>query len=159
MSHYDFSHSVDRADCRSEKWSRKNIAQVCGNEDALPFWVADMDLRACDEITSALEEENRRAVYGYRENSRLTENFISFMKARHSTDLREENIAASQGMLHSIALALNLFLSVSPLCLITSLSNHGFLVPYVAIICHLQAVVNIFLTRLWHHPLYILLCA
>lgn len=126
MSHYDFSHSVDRADCRSEKWSRKNIAQVCGNEDALPFWVADMDLRACDEITSALEEENRRAVYGYRENSRLTENFISFMKARHSTDLREENIAASQGMLHSIALALNLFTKEGDRILIPFPSYHPF---------------------------------
>ena len=47
MSH-DFSHSVDRTGSRAEKWDRGNIAGICGNADALPFWVADMDLPVSD---------------------------------------------------------------------------------------------------------------
>ena len=103
---YDFSHSVDRTGSRAEKWDRGNIAGICGNADALPFWVADMDLPVSDGIRQALEDEARLGVIGYRNSSALKPAFISFMKERHDTVLDEDHVAFAQGMLHAIALAM-----------------------------------------------------
>ena len=106
---YDFSRSADRSGAHSEKWSRRNIGNICGNADALPFWVADMDLATTVDITQALVREAERGVIGYRDDSALIPSFISFMKERHECTLSESEVSFAQGMLHAIALALNLF--------------------------------------------------
>ena len=82
MSH-DFSHSVDRTGSRAEKWDRGNIAGICGNADALPFWVADMDLRVSSDISAAMHREADLGVYGYRDSGALKGLFINFMRERH----------------------------------------------------------------------------
>ena len=106
---YDFSRSADRSGAHSEKWSRRNIEGICGNADALPFWVADMDLATTGDIRQALVREAERGVIGYRDDSALIPSFISFMKERHECTLSESEVSFAQGMLHAIALALNLF--------------------------------------------------
>ena len=126
MSH-DFSHSVDRTGSRAEKWDRGNIAGICGNADALPFWVADMDLPVSDGIRQALEDEARLGVIGYRNNSALRPAFISFMKERHDTVLDEDHVAFAQGMLHAIALAMNVFTKEGDRILLPYPSYHPFI--------------------------------
>ena len=124
---YDFSHSVDRTGSRAEKWDRGNMAGICGNADALPFWVADMDLPVSDGIRQAIEDEARLGVIGYRNNSALRPAFISFMKERHDTVLDEDHVAFAQGMLHAIALAMNIFTKEGDRILLPYPSYHPFI--------------------------------
>lgn len=123
----DFSKTVDRRGFRSEKWSREKIAGLCGNPDALPFWVADMDLSVSDEIKSALAREADLGVFGYRDSSGIKDLFISFMKERHNCLLSPEKVAFAQGMLHAIALAMNIFTEEGDRILLPFPSYHPFI--------------------------------
>lgn len=123
----DFTKSVNRRDSKAEKWSEKNIEEICGNRKALPFWVADMDLPVSDEIKNDLIREADRGVIGYRESGDLKPLFISFMKERHNTVLDPDKVAFAQGMLHAIALALNLFTHEDDKVLLVYPSYHPFI--------------------------------
>lgn len=127
MRDYDFSISADRSVANSEKWSEENIEGICGNRKALPFWVADMDLPTSDEIRKALEKEAERGVIGYRESGALIPAFISFMKKRHGCDVDPQDVVFAQGMLHSIAMALNLFTKPGDRVLLPYPSYHPFI--------------------------------
>lgn len=106
--HYDFERAIDRRGTNSEKWSRKKIEDLCGNPDALPFWVADMDLITSDGITKA-KEDIASQVIGYGSFDELVPLFASFVKQRHNWDINTEDVVYAQGMLHAISLAVNLF--------------------------------------------------
>ena len=124
---FDFTKSVNRLGSKAEKWSEKNIEDMCGSRNALPFWVADMDLPVSDEIKNGLIREAERGVIGYRESGDLKPLFISFMKERHNTVLDPEKVAFAQGMLHAIALALNLFTHEGDKVLLVYPSYHPFI--------------------------------
>ncbi len=123
----DFSKSVDRRAFSSEKWNRASIAGICGNPDALPFWVADMDLRVSSDISAAMHREADLGVYGYRDSGALKGLFINFMRERHDTVLDEDRVSFAQGMLHAIALALNLFTKEGDRVLLPYPSYHPFI--------------------------------
>lgn len=126
MSTYDFTHSADRSGDRSEKWSKANLLAMCGNADALPFWVADMDLSVFEGIKAGLYREADIGVIGYRDSSELAKLFISFMKEKHDTVVDEDHVAFAQGMLHAISLAMNIFTKPGDRILLPYPSYHPF---------------------------------
>ncbi len=63
MSKYDFSEIVDRKNTFSLKWDIKRGRP----ENALPFWVADMDFKLPDEILTPMKEFIDGGVFGYSE--------------------------------------------------------------------------------------------
>lgn len=106
---YDFDKAPLRKGTCSEKWSEKNIESICGNRNALPFWVADMDLITADGIRQTMLREAEHAVIGYREAEDLIPAFAGFVSARHDWVVDQSLTTYGQGMLHSIALAIDTF--------------------------------------------------
>jgi cysteine-S-conjugate beta-lyase len=58
MTAYNFDQVTERRSTHSSKWTRYP-------EGVLPFWVADMDIRAPDFILDALGERIRQGIIGY----------------------------------------------------------------------------------------------
>ncbi len=108
---YDFDTEVKRGGTDCEKWDKENIRKICGNPEATPFWVADMDLTTSSAIHNAMRAEADFGVAGYRDYTNLKNDFISFAARRHEWKIEEEEVLFAQGMLHAIALALQLFSS------------------------------------------------
>ncbi|HPZ16577.1 MAG TPA: cystathionine beta-lyase, partial [Sphaerochaeta sp.] len=65
MNTYDFDKDVDRTDSLSVKWDREAIKGICGNPDAEPFWVADMDWQAPPAVLEAARALAEHGIYGY----------------------------------------------------------------------------------------------
>ncbi len=107
---YDFDHAIDRSNTNSEKWHKSTIKGICGNENAQPFWVADMDLETSVAIKKAMCNAADFGVIGYpTESNVLVSLFSAFVKERHNWTIDENNTTYTQGLLHGIALALQCF--------------------------------------------------
>lgn len=60
---YDFDTVIDRVPTNSIKWSYRK--ELCGREDVIPMWVADMDFAVAPEIAEAVAARAAHPVYGY----------------------------------------------------------------------------------------------
>ncbi len=60
---YDFDTVIDRMGTSSSKWSYAK--KMCGYDDVLPMWVADMDFACAPEIVAAIKERAAHPIYGY----------------------------------------------------------------------------------------------
>ena len=124
---YNFDAVVDRRNSNSEKWNKALIEKLCGNREALPFWVADMDLIPCKEVHEAMKREAERGVIGYGAFDSLLPSFISFVKERHSWTLDSTLTLYAQGMLHALALALDTFTNEGDKVLLPLPAYHPFM--------------------------------
>ena len=106
---YDFDNPVDRRGTNSVKWNRKAIANICGNPDAEPFWVADMDFKSDGNITRVAGRIAGEGVFGYPVFDDLEKTAASWLEKKHLWDVDPEDIVFVNGLLHGIALAINLF--------------------------------------------------
>jgi len=103
MNSYDFNVPVDRSGSLSVKWDKQPIKSICGNPEALPFWVADMDFTIATGISDALKDQVEHAVLGYPRFYDLRETFCSWTKLRHRWDPEIESVVIAPGMLTSLA--------------------------------------------------------
>lgn len=101
---YDFDTPVMRRGTVSVKWDKGAIQNICGNSEADPFWVADMDLHSPEEVRTALAEASSLGVYGYPEFTGNEELFVAWAKKRHGWDITPAQVSICQGMLGSISL-------------------------------------------------------
>lgn len=106
---YDFDRYIDRRGTSSVKWNRDAIRSICGNPDALPFWVADMDLPTSDAIHSAMISAASFGIAGYSNVPELQKSFLGFLERKHGWSVDEEHVTYAQGLLHAIALAMQTF--------------------------------------------------
>lgn len=60
---YNFDQIIDRRNTSCVKYD--NLANVFGNTDILPMWVADMDFQVAPEILDAARECCEKGVFGY----------------------------------------------------------------------------------------------
>lgn len=105
---FDFDKEIPRKGTASVK--HDGAAAYCGNPDAIPMWVADMDFAAPEAVTRALVERASHPVYGYTlyPDSMYTA-LITWMKNRHSWAIERDAIMMSPGVvtaLHATVLAL-----------------------------------------------------
>ncbi|MGN0906659.1 MAG: MalY/PatB family protein [Bullifex sp.] len=107
MSYFD--KAVDRSCTNAEKYNKQEIKEICGNPDALPYWVADMDLPTSPVIKAALQRETDLAVPGYASHKDMLPEVRAFVKEKHGWDVSSSQVIYAQGMLHAISLAMNLF--------------------------------------------------
>ncbi|MCI7807574.1 MAG: aminotransferase class I/II-fold pyridoxal phosphate-dependent enzyme [Spirochaetales bacterium] len=107
MSYFD--KAVDRSNTNALKYDKPEIKAICGNPDALPYWVADMDLPTSPVIKQALQRETDLAVPGYAGHSAMLPEVREFVRVKHGWDVTKDQVVYAQGMLHAIALAMNLF--------------------------------------------------
>lgn len=101
---YDFDTPVSRKGTLSVKWDEKAIQGICGNPEAEPFWVADMDLRSPTEVKDALCKAAQLGVYGYPDFTGNEELFAAWALKRHGWKVDPSDVTICQGLLSSIAL-------------------------------------------------------
>ena len=115
-----FDETPDRRKTNSVKWNRNAIESISANADALPFWVADMDFYPEPHIKSKAEELAELSVFGYPSFPDFEETVALWLKEKHSWKVDKENILFSMGLLHGVALALNLYTAVGDAVLVPS---------------------------------------
>jgi cystathionine beta-lyase len=100
---YNFDRSVDRRSSLSVKWNKEAIKSLCGNPDAEPFWVADMDFPVAAEVAQKARNLSEHAIFGYPYANNQRQVFCAWAKARHQMDIQPAQVVISQGVLTSIA--------------------------------------------------------
>ncbi len=104
---FDFNLPVNRSGSLSVKWDKQPIKSICGNPEALPFWVADMDFTIAPDISEALQDQVDHAVLGYPRFYNLQETFCTWTKFRHHWEPKIESVVIAPGMLTSLAVLMD----------------------------------------------------
>lgn len=103
---YDFDTPVDRKGTYACKWD-----QMPGGAsgDALPMWVADMDLPCAEPIIRALHERIDRKIFGYTvyENEACAQAITSWYQKRFDWAISPETIYFSPGVVPALAFLIN----------------------------------------------------
>ena len=105
----NFDAMIDRRSTLSVKWNPSAIATICNNPDAEPFWVADMDFTVPPAVHAEAKALAEHGIFGYPIATDQKKIFASFLEARHGMTVEEDEFAISQGVLSSLALAVELF--------------------------------------------------
>lgn len=106
---FDFDNVIDRRNTDSVKWNKDVIESICSNRDADAFWVADMDFKTAPAIKATAEKEAETGVFGYPVEAPITNMFTSWTRKRHAWTPAEDDVVFVSGLLHGIALAVDLF--------------------------------------------------
>ncbi|RYL93137.1 MalY/PatB family protein [Sporolactobacillus sp. THM19-2] len=105
---YDFDEQINRRGSASIKWDGAD--RIFGGKDLLPMWVADMDFRVPDEVTSALKSRVEHGLYGYMERTdSYLESVREWMKRRHEWQIEKRWICHSPGVVTALNLILDGF--------------------------------------------------
>ncbi|WP_280771414.1 MalY/PatB family protein [Salipaludibacillus daqingensis] len=97
-----FEQNIDRRNTASVKWERtKEVFKT--EQDVLPMWVADMDFRPPEAVTTALQERVEHGIFGYTFiGDNVSKAICSWMRKRHGWTVEKEWIQYSPGVVPSI---------------------------------------------------------
>lgn len=132
MSQFDTI--IDRKDTYSVKYSKKFIRAFANNENAAPFWVADMDFASPQVVLDALQKEIDSGIVGYPYIKGVEQSFTSFAQKRHNITIDPSLVAIAPGMLASIATLVELYSKEGDAIILPFPSYH----PFVDIINNLN---------------------
>ncbi len=108
MKQYNFDEVTDRRGTNSVKYD--NLKELCGRDDVLPLWVADMDFRTPDFIINALRKRLEHEVLGYTFASDSYYNsIIEWVHYKHNWAIRREWISYIPGIVKGIGFAIRCF--------------------------------------------------
>lgn len=105
---YNFDEMINRKNTSSVKYEEMDIN--FGKKDLMPFWVADMDIKAPDFIISTLIKRAEHGVFGY--TKRMPEFYdaiINWLKVRHNLDAERENIEYAPGVVFALNMMVRKF--------------------------------------------------
>lgn len=101
---YNFSQNIDRIESSSLKWSARQA--LCGNPDAIPMWVADMDFAVPPEVTRAIVERARHPVYGYTlQSDNYSEATVSWMRRTNGWEVDKDWICFAPGVVPALSIS------------------------------------------------------
>ncbi|MGE4454939.1 MAG: MalY/PatB family protein [Sphaerochaeta sp.] len=118
----EFQTIRDRRSSLSVKWNKQAITSICGNPEAEPFWVADMDFLVAPEISDQAKSFAEHAIYGYPYAPKQKDAFCRWARIWHQMEVLPDQVVLSQGVLNSIAILLE----------ILSKEGDGVIVPFPA---------------------------
>lgn len=108
MKQYNFDEIIDRHGTNSVKYD--NLKELCGRDDVLPLWVADMDFRTPDFIIAALRRRLEHEVLGYTFGSDAYYNsIIEWVRYKHNWAIRREWLSYIPGIVKGIGFVLQCF--------------------------------------------------
>ena len=116
----NFDVTVERRNTNSVKWNKGAIESISANPEALPFWVADMDFQPEPHIKAKALELAESGVYGYPVFDDFTSIASSWLGKKHGWSVDKDDVVYTMGLLHGIALAIDLFTSEGDKILIPS---------------------------------------
>lgn len=108
MGKYNFDEVVDRGGTHAMKYDQ--LDELFGRHDLTALWIADMEFRACPEVTKALRQRYDHDVYGYScAGDGYWDSIVQWLHHRHGLDVSRETLAFVPGVVRGIAYALNFF--------------------------------------------------
>lgn len=104
MKKYCFDEVVDRKSTKNAKWSRMPEQFPGVDENALPLWVADMDLPCADEIMAALKQRLNHPIFGYddSDNKEYHQTIIDWLNKRFSWNISSDEIFYAPGVVPAL---------------------------------------------------------
>jgi cystathionine beta-lyase len=104
----DFDKIVDRSDYPTLKWDRPLLRKHFGNDEALPFWVADMDFRAPDAVIASLLKRAEHGVFGYEyRRDSYFDALVNWYENRHQWSVDLKHIELCPSVLNGISILIN----------------------------------------------------
>ena len=105
----DFDKIYDRSKSASEKWNKAALKKHFGNENIIPYWVADMDFQAPKQVINSLIQRAQNGIFGYEYKlDSLYQAIINWYSTRHHLMLDKTHIKFSRGILNAISILINL---------------------------------------------------
>ena len=101
---YSFDTIINRKGSLSVKWNKEAVKQICGNPEAIPFWVADMDFQVAPQILEQARALAEHGIYGYPYANNQRQVFCRWAKSRHQMTVDPKQVVISQGVLNSLAI-------------------------------------------------------
>jgi cystathionine beta-lyase len=96
-----FDKIIDRRNTQSYKFDR--LPDVFGEDDILPLWVADMDFRVPQEVSSAIKKRMEHEIYGYTFHSgAFFQSAVDWVKRRHGWTIQPEWFSFSPGVVSAL---------------------------------------------------------
>lgn len=103
-----FDAPLDRTRGDSIKWTQYGA-------DVIPLWIADMDFRACEEITQALVRRAQEGCYGYaRDSEAAIEAMIDYHREHVHWEIEREWVVPQPGVVTSLNLFCKLLHETRP---------------------------------------------
>ncbi len=104
----NFDQHIDRNEYPSMKWRKEAIADLFGNPDALPFWVADMDIAAPAVVIAALQQRVTHATFGYEyKTESYTKAITNWFESRHDWAIDPSHIEPCPGVLSAATILMS----------------------------------------------------
>lgn len=104
----NFDKQPSRYNTDSVKWD--SLTTDYKEEGLLPFWVADMDFLAPQEVREALAASIKHGIFGYTQTTDLLyQAIINWQNIHHHVSLKKEEIIFSTSVLASLAVAIQTF--------------------------------------------------
>lgn len=86
------------------------LAELFGNPDLIPLWIADMDFPTAPEIVNALAKRIQHPIYGYTATPQSFWNaIINWLKKRHDLTVARHELAFVPGVVRGLGYAINFF--------------------------------------------------
>lgn len=107
---YNFNEAVDRHNTKSVKYEEMDLN--FGTKDLMPFWIADMEIKAPDFMIDALVKRARHGVFGY--TKRMPDYYAAvghWLKTRHGLEARPEHIEYAPGVVFALNMMIRMFTS------------------------------------------------
>ena len=103
-----FDQTIDRNKYPTFKWHKPALAEHFGNEEALPFWVADMDFPAPEVVVEALRQRAEHGIFGYEyKTDGYFDSLIAWYQARHQWSVDRAHIEFCPGVLNGISILID----------------------------------------------------
>ncbi|ASP18862.1 cystathionine beta-lyase PatB [Antarctobacter heliothermus] len=105
-----FDEVIDRVGTHAMKWDMMEARYDVSPEDGLAMWVADMDFRAPDCISQALQGMVDHGVYGYFGDDRAYLDAVRWWaEERHGWQVEPEWIFSTHGLVNGISMCLQAY--------------------------------------------------
>ncbi|MBK7712688.1 MAG: putative C-S lyase [Bacteroidales bacterium] len=98
---WNFDETTEREGTNCIKYDRRE--EVFGRKDIIPMWVADMDFKSPDFVTSALQDQLKNEIYGYSFRPALYyTSIIDWLKIRHNWTIEKEWMTFTPGVVPAL---------------------------------------------------------
>jgi cystathionine beta-lyase len=88
--------------------NQDSLANLFGNPDALPLWVADMDFAAPEAVQDALRQRAAHGVYGYEyKPDTFTAAFVDWYATRQNWQIAPETVEQCPSVLSAVAVLID----------------------------------------------------
>ena len=103
-----FDQVTDRTQYPALKWDKHQLQEHFGNDEMLPFWVADMDFPAPQIVIDRLQQRVAHGIFGYEiKTDGYFDAFIDWYARRHQWFIDRTHIEICPGALTAVSILIN----------------------------------------------------